>query len=47
MIFQALNVHESASLFNLKEEKKLAKTDMKSGRIWTHHLENLMHHANH
>ena len=46
MIFQAWNVHESASL-NLKEEKNIAKIDMKSGRIWTHDLENLVYHANH
>ena len=46
MIFQAWNVHESASLFNLKEEEKLAKIDMKSRRIWTHDLENLVYHAN-
>ena len=28
-------------------KKKLAKIDMKSGRIWTHDLENLVYHANH
>ena len=34
MIFQAANVHESASLFNLKE-KKIDKKDMHS-KIRTH-----------
>ena len=29
------------------KKKKLAKIDMKSGRIWTHDLENLVYHANH
>ena len=42
MIFQAGNVHESASLFNLKE-----KIDMKSSKIWTHDPENPVYHANH
>ena len=29
------------------KKKKLAKIDMKSGRNWTHDLENLVYHANH
>ena len=29
------------------KKKKFAKTDMKSGRNWTHDLENLVYHANH
>ena len=42
MIFQAGNVHDSTSLFNLKE------IDTKSGRILNHELENLVFfHANH
>ena len=43
MIFQAGNVHESASLFNLKEKK----IDMKGSRIRTHDPEDLVYHTNH
>ena len=39
-MFQAGNVHDSASLFNLKEKNM-------SGRFWTYDLENLTYHANH
>ena len=42
MIFQAGNVHESASLFNLKE-----KNDMKGSRIRIHDPEDPIYQANH
>ena len=29
------------------KKKKLGKIAMKSSRIWTHDLENLVYHANH
>ena len=40
MIFQARNVHESASLFNLKEKK----IDMKGNKIRTHDPEDPVYH---
>ena len=43
MIFQAGNVHESASLFNLKEKKN----DMSRSRIRTHDPEGPVYHTNH
>ena len=43
MIFQAGNVHESASLFNLKEKK----IDMKDSRIRTHDPDGAVYYANH
>ena len=42
MIFQAGNVHESASLLNLKEKK----IDMKGRRIRTHDPEGQVYHTN-
>ena len=42
MIFQAGNVHESASLLNLKEKK----IDMKGRRIRTHDPEGPVYHTN-
>ena len=43
MIFQAGNVYESASLFNLKENK----IDAKDGRIRTHDPNGLVYYAYH
>lgn len=43
MTFQAGNVHEIASLFNLKKKKIVLKSD----RIWTYDLENIVYHAKH
>ena len=43
MIFQAGNVHESASLFNLKEKK----FDTKDSRIRTHDPDGPVYYANH
>ena len=43
MIFQAGNVHESASLFNLKEKKP----DMKDSRILTYDPDGAVYYANH
>ena len=43
MIFQAGNVHESASLFNLKEKK----IDTEESRIVTHDPEGIVYYANH
>ena len=43
MIFQAGNVHESASPFNLKEKK----IDTKDRRIRTHDPDSLVYYANH
>ena len=42
MIFQAGNVHESASLFNLKEKK-----NMEDNRIQTDNLDGQVYYANH
>ena len=39
MIFQAGNVRESASLFNLKLKQKTKKMIMVDSRIRTHNLE--------
>ena len=43
MIFQARNVHESASLFNLRE-KNINKKD---SRIRTHDPDDAVYYANH
>ena len=43
MIFQAGNVHESVSLFNLKEKKIY----MKDNRIRTDDLDGPVYYANH
>ena len=43
MTFQAGNVQESASLFNLKEKN----VDVKGSRIRTHNPEDLVYHTNH
>ena len=43
MIFQARNVHESASLFNFKEKK----IDTKDSRIRTHDPDGAVYYANH
>ena len=43
MRFQAGNVHESASLFNLKEKK----FDTEDGRIRTHDPDGAVYYANH
>ena len=43
MIFQAGNVHESASLFTLKEKK----IDMKDSRIRIHDPDSPVYYANH
>ena len=43
MVFQVGNVHESVSLFNLKEKKNCYE----DGKTWSHNLENLVYYANH
>ena len=43
MIFQAGNVDESASLFNLKEKQ----IGVKDSRIRTHDQDDPVHHTNH
>ena len=43
LIFRAGNVHESASLFNLKEKK----IDRKASRIWTHDPDGPVYYDNH
>ena len=44
MIFQAGNVHESASFFNLKEKKMF---DVKDSKIWTYDPGHPVYHTNH
>ena len=43
MLFQAGNVHQSASLFNLKEKK----LDIKDSKIRTYDPDGAVYYANH